>query len=230
MQDIFERERLEVEPVARVIVRRDRLWIRVYHDGLESVLLEREGGMNAAIVEFNALPDAVRPAAQNHHLAMLLPWPDLVLAAIVSGIVIGGDRFELGRAGVHVLEDRDDPRARLALRSASRRRAAARARSSAIPAPLGARRMRSRGHVVGPQQSSWVSTATTLRAACRNHGSMRVDAHASSEGCSRGATRRGSRRSAARRDRSAALATSPGRSARPRLPGSRRARAPRSLS
>jgi len=62
-EHIFEGERFEIEAVGGIVVRRNRLWIAIYHDGFETVFAQRERGMTAAIVKFNALPDAVRPAA-----------------------------------------------------------------------------------------------------------------------------------------------------------------------
>ena len=67
-EHVLERQRLEVEPVGRVVVGRDRLRVAVDHDRLEAVVLEREGGVHAAVVELDALPDAVRAAAEDHDL------------------------------------------------------------------------------------------------------------------------------------------------------------------
>jgi hypothetical protein len=68
VQHVLERERLEKQLVARVVIGRDGFGIGIDHDGLEAVLLEREGGVDAAVIEFNALADAVRAAAEDHHL------------------------------------------------------------------------------------------------------------------------------------------------------------------
>ena len=48
---------------------RDGLRVAVDHDGLEAVFLQREGRMHAAVVELDALADAVRAAAEDHDLA-----------------------------------------------------------------------------------------------------------------------------------------------------------------
>ena len=61
-------QRLEIEPVGGVVVGRHRLRIAVDHDGLVADLLEREGGVAAAIVELDALADAVRAAAEDDDL------------------------------------------------------------------------------------------------------------------------------------------------------------------
>ena len=71
LQHVLGGERLEVEPVGRVVVGRDGLRIAVDHDRLEARLVEREGGMAAAIVELDALADAVRPAAEDDDLGLV---------------------------------------------------------------------------------------------------------------------------------------------------------------
>ena len=65
-QHVFERQRLEVQPVGGVVVGRDGLRVAVDHDGLEAVLSQREGRVHAAVVELDALADAVGPAAEDH--------------------------------------------------------------------------------------------------------------------------------------------------------------------
>ena len=65
---VLERQRLEVEPVGRVVVGRDRLGIAVDHHRLEALFAEREGRVTAAVVELDALADPVRPAAEDDDL------------------------------------------------------------------------------------------------------------------------------------------------------------------
>ena len=103
-------QRLEVQAVGGVVVGRHGLRIAVDHDGLVAGLAQRVDGMDAAIVELDALADAVRPAAQDDDL---LPVGRLRLAlrrpmavALVAGIEVGRARFELGGAGVDALEHR----------------------------------------------------------------------------------------------------------------------------
>jgi hypothetical protein len=69
LEHVLERERLEVELVADVEVGRDGLRIRVDHDRLVAVVAQRERGLDAAVVELDALPDAVGPAAEDDDLA-----------------------------------------------------------------------------------------------------------------------------------------------------------------
>ena len=101
---IFERQRLEIQPVGRIVVGRYRLRVAIDHDGLETVFAQRECCMHAAIVEFDALPDAIRPAAQHDHL---LAVGRLRLALFLVGrIHIRGVGGEFRRAGVDTLVDR----------------------------------------------------------------------------------------------------------------------------
>ena len=68
LEHVLERERLEVQAVRRVVVGRHRLRVAVDHDRLEAVLAQRHRRVHAAVVELDALPDAVRAAAQHHDL------------------------------------------------------------------------------------------------------------------------------------------------------------------
>ena len=65
---VFEGQRLEVQTIGRVVIRRDRLGIAVDHHRLEAFVAQRERGVAAAVVELDALPDPVRTAAENHDL------------------------------------------------------------------------------------------------------------------------------------------------------------------
>src|SRR3546814_12638148 len=75
--------RSEGEAVRGVVIRRHRLRIAVHHDGFIAGLAEGIGGVDAAVVELDALADAVRPAAEDHHLgagagiglALRWQWP-----------------------------------------------------------------------------------------------------------------------------------------------------------
>ena len=98
VEHVLVRQRLEVELVARVVVGRDRLRVRVHHDGLDPKLAQRESGVDAAVVELDPLPDPVRAAAEDHDLAFRVR-ADLVFAA-VGGVIVGRVGFELRRAGV----------------------------------------------------------------------------------------------------------------------------------
>ena len=66
LHHVLKRQRLEVELVGRVVVRRNRLRVRVDHNDLVPLLAERKRRVTAAVVKFNALPDTVRAAAEHH--------------------------------------------------------------------------------------------------------------------------------------------------------------------
>ena len=110
LEHVLRRQRLEIEPVGGVVVGRHRLGIAVDHDGLVAGLAQREAGVAAAIVELDALADAVRAAAEDDDL---LPVRGLRLVGdgagerrLVGRVHVGGGRGELGRAGVDALEHR----------------------------------------------------------------------------------------------------------------------------
>jgi len=86
-QDVLHREGFEVELVGRVVIRGDRLGVAVDHDGLHARIAQREGGMDATVVELDPLPDPVRAAPEDHHLAAGR-YGDLV-RRVVGGIVVG---------------------------------------------------------------------------------------------------------------------------------------------
>ena len=68
LEHVFERQRLEIEAVGGVVVGGHRLRIAVDHDGLVAVLAQRQRGVHAAVVELDALADAVGAAAEDHDL------------------------------------------------------------------------------------------------------------------------------------------------------------------
>ena len=67
--DVLLGQRLEIQPVGGVVVGADGFRVAVDHDGLEPGILQRVGGVDAAIVELDALADAVRAAAEDDDLA-----------------------------------------------------------------------------------------------------------------------------------------------------------------
>ena len=68
VHDVLVGERLEVEAVGRVVVGRHRLGVAVDHDRLEAGVAQGEAGVDAAVVELDALADAVGPGAEDHDL------------------------------------------------------------------------------------------------------------------------------------------------------------------
>ena len=75
LHHVLERQRLEVQAVRSVVVGRDGLRVAVDHDGLEPVLAQRERRVHAAVVELDALADAIRAAAEDHDLAAVASAP-----------------------------------------------------------------------------------------------------------------------------------------------------------
>ena len=100
VEDVLQGKRFEEELVAGVVIGGDGFGVGIDHQGFKAVLLQGEGGVNAAIIELDALADAVGAAAQNHDLA-LVAGPGFVVAAIVGGVIVGGVGLEFSGAGVH---------------------------------------------------------------------------------------------------------------------------------
>ena len=118
-QHVGERQGLEVQPVGGVVVGRDRLGIAVDHDRVAARFAHGHGGVHAAVVELDPLPDPVGPGAKDHHRRTPLTAPGppswgLLACASRGGarragdlsrlparVVVGGARRELRRARVH---------------------------------------------------------------------------------------------------------------------------------
>ena len=66
-EHVLDRERLEVQPVRDVVVGRDGLGVAVDHDRLAARAPERAHRLHAAVVELDALADAVRARAEDQH-------------------------------------------------------------------------------------------------------------------------------------------------------------------
>ena len=134
LEHVLGGQRLEIEPVGGVVVGRDGLRVAVDHDRLVAGVGEREAGVAAAIVELDALADAVRPAAEDDHLLAVarlgLVGERAGEGHLVGRVHVGGRRGELGGAGVDALEDRVD---------AERARGAPRPRPRSLPASAASR-------------------------------------------------------------------------------------------
>ena len=100
-QHVLERQRLEVQPVGRVVVGRDRLRVAVDHHRVAAGLAHGHRRVHAAVVELDALADPVRAGAEDHH-ARPVAAPDLARArvALPGRVVVRRLGLELGRAGV----------------------------------------------------------------------------------------------------------------------------------
>ena len=103
-QHVFQSEWLEIKTVAGVVVGGNRFRIAVDHDGFVAVFLQRKGGVAAAIIELDSLPDAVGPAAQNNDL--LLRCGRSFVFFFVSRIEIRRVTLKFRGAGIHVLVHR----------------------------------------------------------------------------------------------------------------------------
>ena len=176
LQHVLGGQRLEVEPVGGVVVGGDGLGVAVDHDRLDADLVEREGRVAAAVVELDALADAVRAAAEDDRL-LAIARLGLALgrlaerAALVGRVHVGRRRRELGRAGVDALEHRPHAQraargATLPPRSGRSARPAARRRS---PAPSAAAAPRRRP--AGRGRAARASSATSGSIWRRNQGS-----------------------------------------------------------
>ena len=91
LEDVLERERLEVEAAARVVVGRDGLGVAVDHDGVESLVAQGERRVHTGVVELDALPDAVRARAEDDDGRALAR---LDLGLLVVGAVVVDDGEE----------------------------------------------------------------------------------------------------------------------------------------
>ena len=102
-KDVFERQRLEVKAVGGVVIGGNGLGIAIDHNRLVAIFAQGKGGMAAAVVEFNPLPDAVGAAAENGNLG---PVCSLSLVLLFIGRVkIGGEGFKFSGAGIDALEN-----------------------------------------------------------------------------------------------------------------------------
>ena len=68
VQDVLEGQRLEIEPVGDVVIGAHRLGVAVDHDRLVTAFAAGHDRVHAAVVELDALADAVGPAAEDDDL------------------------------------------------------------------------------------------------------------------------------------------------------------------
>ena len=171
-RDVLERQRLEIQAVDGVVVGRNGLGIAVDHDRFVAFVAQRERGVTAAVVELEALPDAVRPAAEDDDLA---PRRRIGLAFLFVGAVeVGRERLELCRAGVDALVGRDEP----VLGSQAANRFVVCAEDGAESASLSPARFNVRSKSVdiprSPTRPAERHSSTICENCVRNHGSIFV--------------------------------------------------------
>ena len=97
VEDVLQRHRLEVEPVAGVVVGRDGLRVRVHEHDLVSEPAEGLRRPHAAVVELDPLADPVRARAEHDDRSRRRL---LAVAGLVREVVVGRPRLELAGAGV----------------------------------------------------------------------------------------------------------------------------------
>ncbi len=107
LEDVLKGQRFEVQAGGDVVVRGDGFRVAVDHNGLVAGLAQRHGGVDAGVVELDALADAVGPGAEDQD-GRLGVQRDLVLL-VVGRVMVRGVGGELGGAGIHGLVDRTDP-------------------------------------------------------------------------------------------------------------------------
>ena len=71
LDDILAGQRFEIQTIRRIIIRRNGFGITVDHNRLEPRLAQSHHRMNAAIIEFDPLPDAVGSATQNDNFLFI---------------------------------------------------------------------------------------------------------------------------------------------------------------
>ncbi len=69
IEDVLQGHRLKVQPVGGVVVGGDSLGVAVEHDDFIAAFREGKGGLAAAVIELDALTDAVGPATEDEDFA-----------------------------------------------------------------------------------------------------------------------------------------------------------------
>ena len=103
-------QRFEIQSVGGVVIGRHRFRIAVDHDGLVAGVVQREAGVAAAIVEFDALADPVGSAAENDHLVLVGRRAFIGEVTGERGFIgrihVGGGGGEFRGTGIDALEHR----------------------------------------------------------------------------------------------------------------------------
>ena len=105
---VFKGQRFEIQTVRGVVVGRHGLGVAVDHDGLVTLIGQRETCVTAAVVKLDTLTDTVRAAAEDDDLLTVGRTAFAFHVAhrwgFVGGIHVGCLRFELCSAGVDAFE------------------------------------------------------------------------------------------------------------------------------
>lgn len=103
-QHVFQRQRLEVQAVGGVVIGGDGFRIAVDHDGFETIIAQRQCRVHAAVIELDALADAVGATAEDHDL--VATGRQRLAFVLVGRVQIGCAGAEFGGARIHALVDR----------------------------------------------------------------------------------------------------------------------------
>ena len=88
LEHVFDRHRLEIQFVGRIVVGGDRLGVAIDDDRLVAHFAHGHRRVAAAVVELYALAYPVRAAAEYHHLLAPVRRRDFVRPAVVARIVV----------------------------------------------------------------------------------------------------------------------------------------------
>ena len=103
-QYVFQGQRLKVQTVAGVEVGGHGFGVAVDHNRFKARFAQGERGVNAAVVKLDALTDAVRAAAENHHFFTVGRTGFAFF--FVSGVEVGGFGGKLGGTGIDAFVNR----------------------------------------------------------------------------------------------------------------------------
>ena len=178
-------QRLEIEPVRGVVIGRDGLRVAVDHDRFDAGFAQAVGGMDAAIIELDALADPVRPAAEDDDLAPVarigLAFRRRHAVALVAGIHDTGSARRIRRR-----------RCRCACRPGAARAAGAASATSASASSASLPRRRSEKPICFSRRNAGRVPRQPVRVAPAPRPRR-------SRGCGRGTTARTGRRRGFRR-------------------------------
>ncbi|MCG3141142.1 MAG: hypothetical protein HDKAJFGB_02357 [Anaerolineae bacterium] len=102
---IFKRDGFKIQTVGGVVIGADRFGIAIQHNRFDAQVLKRVTGMNTAIIKLDALPDAIRSAAENQNFFAVRRFR-FIHRSRIRRIQIRRERFKLCRARINSLINR----------------------------------------------------------------------------------------------------------------------------
>ena len=99
VEHVFGGEWFEVQTIGGVVIGRHRFWIAIQHHGFETRLTQRKAGVNAAVVEFDSLTDAIGATPQDDD--PILRGGSHFRLVFVGGVEVRRLSGEFCTAGVH---------------------------------------------------------------------------------------------------------------------------------